>query len=139
MFNTISTTFKSVHLAAAALGLAVFSFAAPTTAQAEQYNMCQWTDIPTSVLERITNRADFPGILEQMFAACPESALALTDAPTGSVDDGPDGRDTAGDRVNSEERPTPTQPERESPREEERECCDSPGDDESNFFGGPSS
>lgn len=139
MFNNIKMTFERTSLAAVALGMAVFSFVAPTSAQAEQYNMCQWQDIPNGVLNRIQNRDDFPGILDQMFTFCPESALALTEAPTGSVSDGPDSRDSEGDRVNGEDRSRPSSPQSkpENEQEGERGCCsDSPGDDISDVFGG---
>ncbi|MFK7746417.1 MAG: hypothetical protein AB8B47_15290 [Roseobacter sp.] len=119
--------FRHLSTTAMLFGAATVLFSVPTTAQAQQWNMCQWEEIPTNVLERVVRRSEYPDLLERMFDVCPDAALALTEAPTGSVaDDGPDTRDTAGDRVNSEEPstgPTPDGPEGEGPGD------DGPGDD----------
>ncbi|MEP4991242.1 MAG: hypothetical protein ABJV68_26650 [Paracoccaceae bacterium] len=70
--------------------VAVASFAIlatniPTQSHAEKYNICQLDTVPVNIQRRITRRADFEEILGEMFASCPDAALALTEAATASI------------------------------------------------------
>lgn len=81
---------KAVALVAATV---IASMTAPAQAgifgasETREWNVCEWEQLPNSVVERITKRGDFDDILRRMFDACPDSALGLTDRPTASISD----------------------------------------------------
>ncbi|MEM6887076.1 MAG: hypothetical protein AAF636_02940 [Pseudomonadota bacterium] len=94
--RTITTVGVSFAVAA------TMSFAAPQQAEAREWNMCNWEEIPAHVLNRITNRADFDDILRRMFDNCADAALGLTDRPTASLSNLTDERRSASDRDSDE-------------------------------------
>lgn len=73
---------KTVVLSAALL---IGSLSSASADQTNRWNMCEWQNIPAHVVQRIVHRADYDDILRQMFNACPDSALSLTDRPTASI------------------------------------------------------
>lgn len=78
----ISVYSKAVVLSSALL---LASMASASAEQTKRWDMCDWEKIPTNVVQRITNRADYDDILRRMFDACPDSALSLTDRPTATL------------------------------------------------------
>jgi len=70
-FNTLPIT-GIVLLTASA-----FSLATPTAAEAKQWDMCAWEEIPSTVVKRIVRRADYSEILQRMEDNCPDAAYAL--------------------------------------------------------------
>jgi hypothetical protein len=60
------------------LAATVISFSTVQTAEAKQWDMCSWDEIPQSVLNRIIRRPDYEDILRRMFVHCPDAANALT-------------------------------------------------------------
>lgn len=79
---TIHSTAGIVLITAVAL-----SFSTPQKAEAKQWNMCAWEEIPRSVLKRIVQRSDYSDILERMSDSCPEAAFALLNPSTVSTSD----------------------------------------------------
>ncbi|MEE4187993.1 MAG: hypothetical protein V2I76_06035 [Roseobacter sp.] len=61
------------------LAATVMSFSTVQTAEAKQWDMCSWDEIPQSVLNRIIRRPDYEDILRRMFVHCPDAALTLSD------------------------------------------------------------
>lgn len=101
-FDSIGMAMKHSYIFKATLTatvIATAAFAVPKSAQAQEWNMCDWERIPTDVLNRITSRTDFDEILRRMFENCEDAALALTSRPTASVSPGND-TDSNGDRQN---------------------------------------
>ena len=60
-------------------------FLLPQNADAKQWDMCSWEEIPHHVIKRIAKRPDYPEIVSRMYDSCPEAALALTDPATSSI------------------------------------------------------
>lgn len=79
---SINSTACIVLLAAAS-----FSVATPQKAEAKQWNMCNWEEIPRGVMKRIQKRGDYPDILKRMNDHCPDAALLLMNPSTGSSSD----------------------------------------------------
>ncbi|MEM7075642.1 MAG: hypothetical protein AAGA28_17185 [Pseudomonadota bacterium] len=76
---------NAIHSCVVAAGIALIGATAPTFASAASVNMCKWDELPDGVVQTIKQRADYASILEQMFDACPESALSLTEGATGTI------------------------------------------------------
>lgn len=118
---------KALVIAAAAVAGSL-SISAPAqasifgTSEVKKWDVCNWVQIPETAMDRITNRTDFDEILGRMFDACPDSALALTDRPTASVDFG-GGRDRSGTSDNG-------RADGDSPGNGGGEAPDSPGDND---------
>ncbi|MBW4708107.1 hypothetical protein KX928_09935 [Roseobacter sp. YSTF-M11] len=76
-----------IKLTVVAAGIATLGAGVPTQSIAKEYNVCQLETIPEHIRKRITKRADFADILSRMFEYCPDSALALTEAATASINE----------------------------------------------------
>ena len=69
------------------LATTVMSFSTVQTAEAKQWDMCSWDEIPRNVLNRIIRRPDYEDILRRMFIHCPEAANALANPLVMSASD----------------------------------------------------
>lgn len=57
-------------------------FLTPQSADAREWNMCDWEEIPRYIVKRIEKRANFEDILDRMIYHCPNEAAAFTNRAT---------------------------------------------------------
>ena len=79
---TLHSTASIVLLTAAAISLST-----PQKAEAKEWNMCAWEEIPRNVMKKIVQRSDYADILRRMSENCPDAAFALTNPSTVSTSD----------------------------------------------------
>ncbi len=64
-------------------------FSVPQSADAREWNMCDWEEIPTYILKRIEKRPNFEDILDRMTYHCPDEAVSFTNWATASLSQNP--------------------------------------------------
>lgn len=68
------------YTAFAFLSATAVVFSTPQSADAREWNMCDWEEIPRHILKRIAQRPDFEDIIERMTFHCPDTVVAFISA-----------------------------------------------------------